>query len=238
MKKIAIVTGGSGNIGSNIVERLVKRDVFVYSLDMAFPSRRPKKNFSFVDVDITDEPSVEAFFSSIQKVDILINNAGIGVFTPFEHRTLAEFINVVNVNQVGTFLMCREAVKLMKKNTGGRIVNMGSIYGEVSSDPRIYGESGRNNSEVYSMTKAAIIHLTKYLTAHYAASNIIANTISPGGIYAGQSEDFVANYVDKTPSGRMAAVDDIGSLAEYLSLDSSNHLNGQNITVDGGFCAW
>ena len=88
------------------------------------------------------------------------------------------------------------------------------------------------------MTKAAIINFTKSITAHYAAHNIIANTISPGGIYAGQSDFFVEHYLNKTPSGRMASVDDIGNVAEYLALDSSDHLNGQNITVDGGFSSW
>ena len=95
----------------------------------------------------------------------MVNNAGIGVFTPFETRTVDEFMSVVDVNLKGTFLMCREAIKRMKVQQAGKIINIGSVYGVVSSDPRIYGESGRNNSEVYSMTKAGVIMLSKYLCA-------------------------------------------------------------------------
>ena len=120
-----------------------------------------------------------------------MNNAGIGVFTPFLSRTLDEFKNVLDVNLVGTFLMTRESIKIMIKKGHGKIINIGSIYGINSSDFRIYGESGRNNSEVYSISKSGVIMFSKYLAAHYASYNIQINTISPGGIKKNQTDEFI-----------------------------------------------
>jgi NAD(P)-dependent dehydrogenase (short-subunit alcohol dehydrogenase family) len=115
---------------------------------------------------------------------------------------------------------------------------LGSIYGVKSSDERIYGDSGRNNSEVYSVTKAGVIQLTKYMAAHFGKYNIQTNCISPGGIYNGQSDGFVTNYEYKTPSGRMGCPEDITNAFEFLCSRSSDYINGQNIIVDGGFTAW
>ena len=126
----------------------------------------------------------------------------------------------------------------MKKKNFGKIVNLGSIYGVKSSDERIYGDSGRNNSEVYSVTKAGVIQLTKYMAAHFGKYNIQTNCISPGGIYNGQSDSFVTNYEYKTPSGRMGSPEDITNALEFLCSCSSDYINGQNIIVDGGFSVW
>ena len=113
-----------------------------------------------------------------------------------------------------------------------------SIYGSVSSDERIYGVSGRNNSEVYSATKAGVISLTKYMAAHFGKYKIQTNAISPGGIYNNQTEDFVKNYEYKTPMQRMGNIEDLLSTLSYLISDDTSYTNGQNISVDGGFLAW
>ena len=142
------------------------------------------------------------------------------------------------MNLLGTFLMCQSAIKWMKLRSAGKIVNVGSIYGVVSSDPRIYGTSRRNNSEVYSISKAGVIQLTKYMAAHFGHINIQTNSISPGGVYNRQSEDFVRNYESKTPTNRMANPEDLHSTLLFLLSTSSNYVNGQNIVVDGGFTSW
>ncbi|MEK6848762.1 MAG: SDR family oxidoreductase, partial [Nanoarchaeota archaeon] len=121
---------------------------------------------------------------------------------------------------------------------GGSIINIGSIYGQVSSDKRIYGDSKRNNSEVYSATKAGIIQFTKYLATHWAEYNIRVNCISPGGIFNNQKEFFVKNYINKVPLGRMANVTDINGALIFLASDASKYVTGQNLTIDGGFTIW
>ena len=189
-------------------------------------------------MDITDEKEIGKFFKNIKHLDLLINNAGIGVFTPTEKRSIDEFKKVLNVNLVGTFIMSQFALKKMVKQKKGKIINIGSVYGIKSSDPRIYGNSGRNNSEVYSASKAGVIMLTKYLASHYAKYNIQINSISPGGILNNQDKRFQINYSYKTPAGRMASTNDMQSVLEMLISKKSNYINGSNIVVDGGFTSW
>jgi len=236
--KIAVLTGASGNLGKSFLETLTRSGYYVYTVDLRIDNLKENSSVKPVFLDITNEKTVISFYRSLKKIDALINNAGIGVFTPFEKRTVEEFMEVINVNMLGTFLMSREAIKIMKTQKSGKIINIGSIYGGVSSDPRIYGNSGRNNSEVYSMTKAGVIMLTKYMAAHFAKYNIQSNCISLGGIFNKQADSFVRNYINKTPAGRMASVSDLQGALKFLISEESDYVNGQNITVDGGFTAW
>jgi len=238
MKKKAIITGANGQLGSAFVEALTEKGYFVYAVDLNIEKIKSSENVQPVKLDITDETAVHNFFSSVQSLNVLINNAGIGVFTPFEDRTAAEFKKVMEVNLLGAFLMSQSSVKIMKNSDGGKIVNIASIYGSTSSDERIYGDSGRNNSEVYSATKAGLINMTQYMATHFGKYNIQTNSISPGGIYNQQSEDFVKNYEYKTPMGRMGKVQDLLSALFYLVSEDTQYTNGQDIAVDGGFLAW
>lgn len=236
--RTAILTGANGQLGKFFLRLLVSKNYFVYAVDLKIDTIEFGPSVKPVLLDITDENAVSDFYNSVTKLDLLINNAGIGVFTPFESRTAAEFRKVTDVNLLGTFLMSQAAVLIMKNQRSGKIVNIASIYGSVSSDERIYGQSGRNNSEVYSVTKAGVISLTKYMAAHFGRFNIQTNAISPGGIYNDQSPDFVKNYESKTPMGRMASPDDIVSTLSYLIDESTNYTNGQDIAVEGGFLSW
>ena len=236
MKK-AIITGANGQLGNAFLEGLVKKGYFVYAIDVNMGNIKASNSVKPVKLDITDEAKVHDFFSSIQDLDVLVNNAGIGVFTPFEDRTAVEFKKVMEVNLLGAFLMSQSSIKIMKSR-GGKIINIASIYGSTSSDERIYGDSGRNNSEVYSATKAGLINMTQYMATHFGKYNIQTNSISPGGIYNQQSEDFVENYKYKTPMGRMGEAQDLLSTLLYLVSEDTQYTNGQDIAVDGGFLAW
>jgi 3-oxoacyl-[acyl-carrier protein] reductase len=238
MKKKAIVTGANGKLGRVFVESLVSKGYFVYAIDITIEGFEHSDNIQLVQLDITDQEAVHAFFLSVHDLSLLINNAGIGVFTPFEDRTAAEFKKVMEVNLLGSFLMSQSAIKIMKQIGRGKIINIASIYGSTSSDERIYGDSGRNNSEVYSATKAGVINMTKYMAAHFGKYNIQTNAISPGGIYSQQSDDFVTNYEYKTPMQRMGNIEDLLSTLFYLISEDTTYTNGQNISVDGGFLAW
>lgn len=237
MTRVAIVTGGNGNFGKYICKYLLKKNFFVYSVDLTF-SKIKSKNFKSIILDIRNESDLKIFFKKIDKIDLLINNAGIGVFTPTLKRTVKEFKDVLDINLLGNFLMSQKSLKIMKRNKSGKIINIGSIYGIKSSDPRIYGKSGRNNSEVYSVSKAGVIMLTKYLAAHFGSFNIQINCISPGGIYANQNYNFVKKYKSKVPVGRMASLNDFDSVIDFLIDEKNIYTNGANIVIDGGFTAW
>jgi len=236
--KVAILTGANGQLGQSFLTTLVNENYLVYAVDLNIDNIKETDTIKPIQLDITDEIKVHNFYKEINKIDVVINNAGIGVFTPFEDRTAKEFMQVMNVNLLGTFLMSQGAIKLMKSVNNGKIINIGSIYGQVSSDERIYGDSGRNNSEVYSATKAGVIHMTKYMATHFGKYNIQVNCISPGGILNQQSEEFIKNYEYKNPMKRMGTPEDLQSTLKYLISDETKYINGQNITIDGGFVAW
>ena len=237
MKKV-IITGANGQLGKAFTDALVEKGYFVYAVDLNIERIVSSESVKPIELDITNEKEVHSFFSSVNDLDVLINNAGIGVFTPFEDRTAAEFKQVMEVNLLGAFLMSQSSIKIMKNSNSGKIVNIASIYGSTSSDERIYGDSGRNNSEVYSATKAGLINMTKYMATHFGKYNIQTNSISPGGIYNQQSVDFVKNYEYKTPMHRMGKVQDLLSTLFYLISEDTQYTNGQDIAVDGGLLAW
>ena len=239
MIKNIIITGSAGQIGQSFVKYLSKssNSYCVYALDK-IKTNSVEDNIVDVEIDITKEDEVIDFYSSINDVYGLVNNAAKGVFSPFLSRSVEEFKEVLDVNLVGSFLMSREAIKIMLKSKSGKIVNIGSIYGVNSSDYRIYGASGRNNSEVYSITKSGIIMFSKYLAAHFAADNIQINTISPGGIKKNQSNDFINKYIDKNPSKRMGNPSDLLPALDFLLDERNEYINGENIVIDGGFTKW
>ena len=237
-----LITGGNGQLGSALTEHFLMHGAHVHISDLQ-PSiskklaARLKKlklaDWKYYTMDVTDEASVSGVTDKIGSLDVLVNNAGMSVFTPFESRTPEEIDFVMDVNIKGTILCAKAGAEKMRK--GGIIINIGSIYGVVPADKKIYGDSGRNNSEVYGATKAGVIHMTKYLAAHLGDKNIRVNAVSPGGIFNDQKQIFVDNYVKKTPLGRMASGDDIAEAVLFLSSEGARYITGQNITIDGGF---
>lgn len=247
--KTALVTGSSGQLGRQFCIALAKEGASVWVSDIdkskcikLVDKFQPVDKHYTIELDVTNEASVKKAISKIKKssgkLDILINNAGIAVFSPFQERTFKDFMRVLEVNAGGTFLCIKESLDLMKKGNNPSIINIGSIYGIGSGDPRIYTDCNRNTSECYGASKAAIINMTKYFAVHLAEFGIRVNSISPGGIFNNQGSDFVKNYSDRTPFGRMADEKEMAGTAIFLSSDESNYITGQNIAVDGGWTSW
>ena len=249
-KKIALVTGATGQLGRQFCHALAKEGALVWVSDLEIDqckkvvsSLLKNQDHHSLSLDVANPKSVRNAFSEIKNItgspDIIINNAGIAVFTPFEDRNFDDFMNVMKVNAGGTFLCIQEGSKLMRDNkTKGSVINIGSIHGIVSGDPRIYTDCARKTAECYGASKAAIIHMTKYFAVHLAEFGIRVNCISPGGIFNNQGKDFVKNYNYRTPMGRMANEDEIADTAIFLASDDSAYITGQNIVVDGGWTSW
>ncbi|WP_127717830.1 SDR family oxidoreductase [Halobacteriovorax sp. HLS] len=239
-EKIAIVTGSEGQIGSGYVKTLQGLGYNVYGFDIKESSSI--KNINYCKIDITNKSEVDQIIKEIcSKGDILIlvNNAGVSVFSPFEERTEDELDYVISTNIKANIFLTQSVYKhSMSKIKKGKIVNIGSIYGQVAGDMNLYKEGDRRTPEIYGATKAAIINLTKYFAAYMAPNNVQVNCISPGGIFNNQDPEFVKKYERKTPSSRMGSVDDLQKTIEYLVDFNNNHTTGQNITVDGGFTIW
>ena len=145
---------------------------------------------------------------------------------------------VITTNLKGTILLSKAVAEGMKERRSGTIISFGSIYGVTTPDFRIYGDSGRNSSEIYGATKAGIIHFMHYLAAYLAPYGITANAISPGGVRRTQSPEFIENYEYKTPLARMATPEDLVGTILFLASPDASYITGQNIVVDGGFTVW
>lgn len=248
--QVALVTGASGQLGHQISNALFEAGAHLILTDLDMEKGRQwaeahaceQQKIICMEMDIMDRQAIETVkdrcLAEFNRLDILINNAGIGIFTPFETRTDEEFQQVCDVNLKGTFHTIQIFSKIMQQRKFGSIINIGSIYGVVSCDPRIYGDSGRNSSEVYAATKAGIIHMTRYYAVHLASSGIRVNAISPGGVFNNQKESFVKNYENRTPLGRMANDEDIKGAIVYLASGASKYVTGHNLIVDGGFSIW
>jgi NAD(P)-dependent dehydrogenase (short-subunit alcohol dehydrogenase family) len=235
--KTAIITGSEGQIGKVFSSKLAQLGYKVIGIDIV--SKQSSSVDSYYQVDIAQRSEIERVINNCNNVDVLINNAGVSAFSPFEDRTVEEIDMVMDVNIKGTILMTQLVYNnFFKAKKEGVIINMGSIYGMVSGDMGIYNEGDRRTPEIYGASKAAVINLTKYFSAYMAPDNVRVNCISPGGIFNHQDKDFVTKYSNKVPMNRMGFEDELSSTLEYLLSSESSYVTGQNIAVDGGFTSW
>ncbi|MDC1319518.1 SDR family oxidoreductase [Litorivicinus sp.] len=241
MNKIVVLTGSNGQLGKSLTTILLREGYQVIGIDQHHDDDEMENYFKFF-VDITKEEEVTQFFQKMEcKEDVvgLVNNAGIAVFSPFEDRTYAEIKSVMDVNIAGTILMTKNFMNTLQEYpVVKRVVNLGSIYGGVAPDLSIYGDTPRMSSEIYGMTKAAVINFTQYLASYYRGVNATFNCVSPGGIESSQGDFFKRNYANKVPLGRMADVSEIADVISFLLSDKASYINGENIFVDGGFTKW
>ncbi len=241
--KVVLITGSEGKIGSKISDLYLGLNSKVYGIDLR--SKKKKDDKKFFQGDITNEKSIKKILLEIlyreKKIDIIINNAGAAVYTPFEKRSEKEINLVLNTNVKGTINVCKVYFNLHKKKKlkSCKIINIASIYGIVSPDFRIYGKKDNINSEIYGASKAALIQLTKYFAVSMAKHNIKVNCISPGGIEDKKhSKSFIKNYRSRVPLNRMANVSDLYGALIYFSGENCNYTIGQNLIIDGGLSIW
>tara|TARA_B100001057_G_C22777424_1_gene922214 strand:- start:563 stop:1339 length:777 start_codon:yes stop_codon:yes gene_type:complete len=245
-EKIILITGSSGQIGSSFCKLFLDLGAKVYGFD-TISNNLNHKNFFFKKLNIINKNTVErninAIVSKNKSIDVIINNAGYSVFTKFYKRTKKELDKTINVNIIGVLNIINSYVKIHKKKRLKycNIINIGSIYGVISPDFRVYGKNGNYNSEIYGATKASIIQLTKYYSVILADLNINVNCLSPGGLYntkKPQKASFVKNYSLRVPKARMANPEDLHTGIIFLASSNSNYVSGQNIIVDGGLSSW
>ena len=177
------------------------------------------------------------------KIDVIINSAAVSIFTKYTDRTEQEINNSIDTNIKGTLNIMNAYVEEHKKRNLKKcsIINMGSIYGFLSPDFRIYGKNDRYSSEIYGATKASVIQLTKYYSVILSKYNINVNCLSPGGILNkknSQSKNFIKKYSNRVPKGRMGNVEDLFTGILFLASDNSKYVCGQNIIIDGGLSVW
>lgn len=229
-----VITGALGQLGKDFTKILTNEGCKVVQVDKSSSNNPDVQSF-----DITSHDAVIEFWKNHSDVNCLINNAGVGVFSPLEDRTVEDLNHVLSVNVIGNILMTKEFISSsMHSSNIKHVVNIASMYGHISSDYRIYGESGRNNSEIYSASKAGVIALTKYFAANYAHKNFRFNSISPGGVHRNQSSDFLENYSKRNPMNRLADSNEIAKVIKFLVMESPDYMNGEDLKIDGGHSVW
>lgn len=214
-----------------------------------------KKSVLGVAVDVTSPDSVgslvTATLEAFGRLDILVNSAALDPkFDPqhsgkhsnaFENYPLEAWNQALEVNLTGMFLCCQAAVQPMLDQGGGTIVNICSMYGLVGPDQRLYQRKGhppQYKPVYYSVTKAGVIGLTKYLATYYAGKNIRVNALTPGGVYDGHDQEFIQAYAARAVLGRMAQKEEMNAALLFLASSASSYMTGANLVVDGGWTAW
>lgn len=252
--KRVVVTGGSGHLGKSIVGALLSDDAIVYAVDLreqvlleSFGSQVEQERLFLLSCDLEVETERTLLVSRINKltasIDGIVHCAALvgtsqlqGWAVPFESQSSVTFRRAIEVNLVAPFHLTQLLAPLLREAGNASVVGIGSVYGSVGPDWSLYDGLEMSNPAAYGSSKAGLRQLVNWLATTLAPS-VRVNLISPGGIYRGQTEEFLARYLRKTPLGRMASEEDIiGAVLFFLS-DASSYITGQNLLVDGGFTA-
>ncbi len=243
--RVAVVTGGLGQLGSVYVDGLTRRGMKVAVFDVAADD----------PVDVTSRASLEAaterVIAELGVPHLLVNNAALDTppdappeeVGPFETYPEASFDRVMDVNVKGTLLCCQVVGAAMAAEGRGSIVNISSIYGMLSPQQDVY-EFRRRGGEsftkpvAYSVSKSAILNLTRYLATYWAKDGVRVNTLTLAGVFDDQPQEFLDAYTPRVPLGRMADAREALGAVVFLASDASSYVTGANLVVDGGWSAW
>jgi NAD(P)-dependent dehydrogenase (short-subunit alcohol dehydrogenase family) len=260
--RVVVVTGGLGRLGSSFSRVLAENGARVAVLDAkAGPKRRPpllaglgEDRLRVFEADVTSRSALEDVRQQVEAawgpVFGLINNAAIDAPPdapvsengPFEDYSEASFDRMMDVNVKGVLLCCQVFGGGMAAAGAGSIVNIGSIYGILSPDQALY-QYRRDRGETffkpvaYSVSKSALMNLTRYLAVYWGRSGVRVNTLVFAGVFADQDPEFLKAYLPKIPLGRMAEPADYDGPVVFLMSDAARYMTGSTMVVDGGFSA-
>ncbi len=245
--KVAIVTGGNQGIGFAIAEGMAR-----HGAQVIIANRRAQQGAqaaqalidqglaaAAVPVDVSDGTSVAQLVMEVLercgKIDILVNSAAVIVRKPVEDLTEEEWEFVMDINVKGTFLCCRDVGRHMITRRSGKIINISSNVSQVIQPLR----------SVYSVSKAAVSHLTRALALEWATYGINVNAVGPGPTVTDFNRRFLEEHpqdyqraVNSIPMARLGAPSDHVGAAVFLASDAANYITGQTLLVDGGSTLW
>lgn len=255
--KVALVTGGAGLLATEHALALSEYGAKVILADINLDRAKEITAFlkeedceiDFIKCDVTSRDSwqdvLKFILDKYQKIDILINNAGFtnqskskNFDASFENFPLEDWNAIMNVNLTGAFLGCQVVGSQMLKQKSGSIINIASLYGVVSPNHNIYPETGISQPVAYSVSKHGVIALTKYLATLWAKEGVRVNSLTPGGIWNGHDGLFLERFKNLNPIGRMSDKSELRGGIVYLASESSSHVVGHNLIIDGGWTAW
>ena len=262
--KVVVVTGGLGQLGQQFMRTLLGQDARVVCLDMDDSVERlssdlqeqvTKDRLMLTTADVTKTAEIKDVLQTIeQKWGVpygLINNAALDSppsaaannNLPFEQYDMQLFDRIMDVNVNGVVQCCQAFGSRMAEVGQGSIINISSIYGLLSPDQSLY-QYRRERGEAfykpvsYAVSKSALYNLTRYLATYWGGKGVRVNTLSFGGVFNQQDDEFLQGYAKRTPLGRMANPDEYNGAIVFLLSQASSYMTGSNMVIDGGFSAW
>ena len=242
--KVALITGGTSGLGKMMALALAKAGAFVWiasSRDNADETLKELKNQGtegrFIQLDVTSSEALENVVSLIHqesnRIDILVNAAGINLRTSAEDLTLDEWQKTIDINLTAPFHLSQLVADSMRENNWGRIINIASLQSLRAFD----------NSIPYGASKGGIMQLTRALAQAYSKDGVLVNAIAPGFFRTNLTESLfqdpgkLQTLADKTMMGRNGEEKDIFGISVFLCSDANSYVTGQTIFLDGGFSA-
>ncbi len=239
--RTALVTGGAKGIGAAAVRLLCEqgyRTAIHYHTSeekaLALSSFLVSKGYDAfpVQADVTDpeqvKKMVETVLSRSSSIDVLVNNAGVDHWQLFDTVTDEQWRRVIDADLTGAFYCCRAVLPGMLRQKYGRIVNIGSVW----------GQEGASCEVVYSAAKAGVIGLTKALARETALSGITVNCVSPGAVDTDMMKRFsgeeTAAFCEEIPMGRLGTPEEVAHAVAFFASEQASYITGQVLGVNGG----
>ena len=217
MSKRALITGGSRGIGQQIAKVMSAK-----GFDVVLP-KREELNLESID-------SIEKYFATERKFDVLVNNAGINFISPLSEIAADQWSQMLTVNLTAPMKLVQKVIPHMQKSNWGRIVNISSIFSNITREGR--ASYSASKSGLNGLTRSAAVELGKY--------GILVNAVCPGYVetqltHQNNSPADIERILKTIPVGRMARPEEIAELVEFLCSERNSYITGQMITADGGF---
>lgn len=256
--KTIFITGSGGVLGATYVRRMLAAGAKVVASDLPGPraealvaAHGANDAFSFVELDVADEAQVEGVFQRLLgmglRPNVVLNNAAITgellmgagkPFPDFANTSLADWEKTLRTNLTGAFLVARQMDRDIVGKWPVKLINVASMYALNAPHHDIYEGMPFRSFSAYTATKAGIHGLTLWLASYWRKRQATVNTIAPGAVFNGHSEEFQRRVSDLIMAGRMAQPDEIADAMLFLCSDASNYITGQITHVDGGFNGW
>lgn len=241
--KIIVITGGAGGLGVAMAKELCKLGAVAYLLDLDEEKglvaqaqlQADGARVYFIKMDLTSESSWQETIDRIckggQRIDVLVNNAGINIRKPVEEMSIEEWNKMMMVNTGSVFLGCKYVIPVMKKQHSGSIINTSSVCGLIGH---------KYTPEAYTASKGAVTLFTKAIASRYAQFGIRSNSIHPSTVMTPLVKQMLEDpkqaeeRIGEVPLGRLATVEDISNAVIYLASEEASFINGVSLPIDGG----
>jgi NAD(P)-dependent dehydrogenase (short-subunit alcohol dehydrogenase family) len=256
--RTVFITGSGGVLGSAYVRRMLAEGARVIASDLAgnradalTAAHEANPNFRFYPLDVSEESQVEAIFARILgdgwQPNVVLNNAAITgelllgagkPFPDFANTSVSDWERTLRTNLTGAFMIARQMDRDIVGRWPATLINVASMYALNGPHHQIYEGMPFKSFSAYSTTKAGIHGLTLWLAGYWARRQATVNTIAPGAVFNGHSDEFQRRVGELIMAGRMAQPDEIADAMLFLCSAQAGYMTGQLINVDGGFSGW